>query len=197
MGNVSNRLCNPTQFRCVWPYDKGVKLVIEPDGHLDLPVEVMDDFRPDKPGADAVKVQMDQYGIFLRDPTRPYEHQAVEAIASAVKSLGTMYEEAHANLRRRAASQGTYDEEAFAETLRQNGYAALKERVDDLKGRLEKYQKVLGEEKSVHQEFDPERTLIFLDPPKEFDSKVAMDIFLDENPELKAQQEAYLAAQEG
>lgn len=196
MLNISNRLCNPTPFRVVWPYDKGVMLTIEADGYVDLPADIMDDFRADKPGADAVKLQMDQYGIFLRDPTRPYEHQAADALAATIKSLGSMYDDAYANLRRRAAQMGSYDEKSFKETLRQNGYENLKEKVEILKKRLGKYQTRIGKETPVNRGFDPERTLIFLDPPKEFDSKVAMEIFLEDHPELKAKHEAYLAAQE-
>jgi len=36
-----------------------------------------------------------------------------------------------------------------------------------------------GEQKSLHTQFDPTRTLVFLDPPKEFPSRVAMMMFLD------------------
>lgn len=198
MLNVSNRLCNPTPFLVTWPYDKGVVLKIEPDGHLDLPVEVMDDFRPDKPGHEAVKVQMDQYGIFLKDPTRAYEDQAMESLTSAVESNESMYKDAYNNMRRRAAASGTYDEEAFAETLEQMGYATLKVKVDTLKSRLAKYRELVTlDERILRQQHDPERTLLFLDPPKEFDSKIAMEIFLSEpdNKELREQQEAWLAAE--
>lgn len=194
--NVSNRLCNPTQFDVEWPYDKGVKLVIPADGWIDLPVEVMDDFRSDKPGYDAVKVQMNQYGIFLKDPTLPYEKQAIEAIDAAVRSLDGMYKDTHSNMRRRAAAQGTYDEEAFNETLTQMGYADLKRKTEALRDRLDKYRSRVSEDKAIFVEFDPKRTLIFLDPPKEFDSEIAMEIFLDENPELREQHDAWLAAQE-
>jgi hypothetical protein len=195
MQNVSNRLCNPTQFPVEWPYDKGVVLKIQPDGHLDLPVEVMDDFRPDKPGHDAVRMQMHQYGIFLRDPTRPYEAQAIEALEAAVKMQGGIYDDCYNNLRRRAAAQGTYDPEAFEETMTQMGYTGLKAKVDALKKRLEKYQSMVGEEITVHQQHDPERTLLFLDPPKEFDSKIAMEVFLAEHPDIKKKHDAWVAAQ--
>lgn len=194
--NISNRLCNPTPFQVVWPYDKGVKLVIPADGHLDLDAMVMDDFRSDKPGHEAVKAQMDQYGIFLRDPTRPYEHQALESLGCAIRSLDGMYQDTYNNLRRRAAAQGTYDQEAFEETLEQMGYGNLKRKVEALKERLVKYESAVSERAVVHEEFDPKRTLLFLDPPKEFDSEIAMEVYLAENEDVRAQQDAFVAAQE-
>ncbi len=194
--NITNRLCNPSPFPVKWNYDKGVFLVIEPDGHLDLAVEVMDDFRSDKPGYEAIKSLMDQFGIFLRDPTRPYEHQAIEALEAYVKVNQMTYDDCRNNLRRAAAAQGTYDEKAFAETLEQMGYAALLERVNKAKARLEYYKEHVSEEKVIHERYDPERTLMCMDPPKEFDSKIAMQVYLDEHPETRATHEAWLAAQE-
>jgi len=195
MLNYSNRLCNPTPFPVEWPYDKGVVLKIEPDGHLDVPANIVEDFRPDQPGHDAVKSQMDQYGIFLRDPTKPYEVQAIEAIGAAVKSTQGMYDDAYNNMRRRAAAQGTYDAEAFEETLKQNGYVNLREKAESLRKRLEIYKGKVKVEEVVYEEYDPEKTLVFLDPPKEFDSKIAMEVFLDENPKVKKQHEAWLEAE--
>lgn len=197
--SYSNRLCNPSPRDVLWKYDKGVVLTIPADGHLDLPSHIIDDFRSDKPGYEAVKTQMDSYALFLRDPTLPYEVQAIEALEAAVKSLGAMYDDAYNNMRRRAAAAGTYDEEAFAETLAQQGYASLKEKVEQFDERLKRYRKAVGGDtkRLKRQQFDPERTLMFLDPPKEFESKIAMSIFLSEpgNEALRDQHEAWVAAQ--
>jgi len=194
--NISNRLCNPTPFKIKWPYDKGVNLIIEPDGHIDLPVDIMDDFRSDKPGFEAVDFQMKQYGIFLKDPTRAYEHQAIETLEAYIETWTQTYNDCKNNMRRRASAQGTYDEKAFDETLKQMGYAAIMERVEQVKARLKIYQSSVSEERVVHQQFDPERTVLCLDPPKEFDSKIAMQIWLEEHPDVKAQHEAFMEAQE-
>lgn len=193
--NLSNRLCNPSPFDVEWPYDKGVKLKIPADGYIDLPVEIMDDFRPDKPGYEAVKLQMDQYGIFLKDPTIPYEKQAVEALEACVRSRKAQYDDAHNNLSRRAAQQGNYDKKSFEETLRQLGFAALKEKTGVIDKRLDKFKRRAVKMEATPTKYDPKRTLLFLDPPKEFDSEVAMEIFLEENPKIKEQHDSWLAAQ--
>jgi len=155
----------------------------------------MDDFREGKPGSPEVKSMMNHYGIFLRDPSQPFELQAIESIKASIKDKQGQYNDAHGNIRRSAAAQGTFDEGAFAETLHQMGYTGLKEEIDRLEGRLKQYTSRVNEERIIHEQFDLERTLIFLDPPKEFDSKVQMEIYLDENPEIKELQEKWLAAQ--
>ena len=193
--NISNRICNPSPFDVEWDYDKGVQLKIPADGHLDLTVEVMDDFREGKPGSPEVQGMMNHYGIFLRDPSQPFELQAIKALEASIKDKQGQYNDAHGNLRRNAAAQGTFDEGAFAETLHQMGYTALKAEIERLKGRLTQYTSRVNTERIIHEQFDLERTLIFLDPPKEFDSKVQMEIFLSENPELKERHEKWLAAQ--
>ncbi len=193
--NVTNTLCNPTQFQVKWNYGRGIILVIEPDGQLGLSVEMMDDFVPTKPGYEAIKSLMDQYGIFLLDPSRPYEHQAIEALTACVKVNRSIYNDCKNNMRRRASAQGAYDEKSFAETLEQMGYADLNRRVDALESRLEMYKSRVEAEKVVHEKYDPEKTLMCEDPPKVFASKIAMEIWLEEHPESKAKHEAWLGAE--
>ena len=197
MANLSNRLCNPTPFKVVWPWHSGITIPIEADGFADLDVNIMDDFRPDKPGYEAVKNQMDQYGIFLRDPTVPYERQAVDSLRACAKTLQSQYSDAINNLRRKAAANGISDEKAILETMKQQGYEKLRERMETITTRIKRYESHLKEtvSENLYQKFDPEKTLIFLDPPKVFDSKVAMEVFLEENPRLKKQHNDWLKAQ--
>jgi len=193
--NISNRLCNASPFQVKWDLGKGVVLTLEPDGYLDLERHIMEDFISTNPGYEAVKSQMDQYGVFLRDPTRPYEHQAIEALESYVKIWNAIHRDAVNNMRRRAASQGVLDEKAFAETLNQLGYDALMTKVEKVKKRLVHYKKRVEDEVVVHEEYDPERTILCMDPPKQFESKIAMQVFLEENLEIKKRHEAYLRAE--
>lgn len=195
--NVSNRLCNPTPFKAVIDYDKGIKIVVPPDGFVDLDRRVMEDFMPDQPGAEAVSELTNHFGIFLRDPTRNYEAQAVEALEATIRSKESMYNDAHGNLRRRAAAQGTYDEEAFAETLEQMGYKKLMEDIDRLKKRLSIYKrKLTTTDRPIHQQYDPERTLLWKNPPMEFESRLAMEVYLEENDKERAEQQIWLKSQQ-
>ncbi len=194
--NISNRLCNATPFNREWDYDKGIKIPVPANGFVDLDRRVMEDFMPDQPGAEAVQELMKHEGIFLRDPTRTYESQAVEALEACVASREAMYKDVHGNLRRRAAAQGTYDEKAFTETLDNMGYTKLKEDTDVIKKRLKIYMRKLGDStRPVHQQHDPEKTLLWKNPPMEFESKVAMEVYLEENDKERAEHQLWLKSQ--
>lgn len=193
--NISNRLCNPTPFEVVWNYDKGIVLAIPADGHLDLDVTVMDDFRQGKPGSAAVKDLMDYYGIFLRDPDRSYEEQALAAIRASIKQKEDRYKTFAGNLRKNRAREGISENpEALQELLEESGYAKIGREVEALKGREKFLADKLSELKqTVTLDFDPKTTLMFTNPPRKFDSEIALQMFLNENPELRKQHEEWLA----
>ena len=101
-------------------------------------------------------------------------------------------------MRRRRAQEGVSENpEAFEELMEQMGMVNLREQIAELKFRRKFLGKVVEDEKtqkSTQAQFDPERTLLFTDPPKEFPTKVAMQMFLDTpgNEEVKAEHQAWL-----
>jgi len=196
--NISNRLCNPSPFEVKWDWNQGIVLVIPADGHLDLDVAVMDDFRAGKPGSAAVQELMNHYGIFLRDPDQAYEEQALVAIKASIEDKGAMYKGFVATLRKNRAREGISENpEAFNAMLEESGYAAIGREVDKLKARAEFLTKKIAEiQATVTLDFNPKTTLMFLDPPRQFDSEVALQMYLNEHPETREQHEEWLAVNE-
>ena len=194
--SLTNRLCNPTPFLVDWNYDRGVHIKLQPDGFMDLQdVEMSNQFRPGLPGTEAVREEMHQFGIFLRETSIPYEVQAIEAIKASIDYHETLYNTTANNVRLKAAQIGLNTPEAIEQHLEFMGYVALRNKIEKLRDRLKRYESKIDktqEGRPRHRQYDPKRTLLFLDPPKEFDSEIAMEIFLEENPNMKARQEAFL-----
>ena len=194
---ITSRVCNPTPFKVDFNFHGGVNIVIEPDGFVDLQSTLASEqFRPDLPGTESVREEMTQIGIFLRDPMVPFEVQALKALNGTMKYKESLYNDAKNNLRSRAAAQGVYNEDAFHETLERLGYTRLLVDIDKLKKRIKLYESKVDKNalnRPLHKQYDPKRTLLFLSPPKEFESEIAMEIFLAENPELASKQKAWMA----
>ena len=197
---ISNSLCNPTPWVVKLDWHQGIALTIPPDGSIDLSgqlgIDQMDDFRDGKPGSEAVREIMNHYGIFLRDHSRTYESQALDAIKASIRSKEGMYNDFINNMRRRRAAEGIVENpEAFEEIVRQSGYARVKTEIDTLKARVRFLEKEIGDTPAaVREKLDPERTLMFTDPPRVFSTKLALQMFLNDpgNDKLKRQYEAYM-----
>ena len=196
---LTNRLCNPTKSEVDWNWHGGIHIKIKPDSHFDLSNAQLIDFQPGNPGSEAIQQLMNEYGIFLRDTDRTYEAQALECLRNCHKAKKTHYEEATNNLRRSRASAGIVDNpEALEETFRQLGLVALRDQVDGLAFRIKQFEKAVAEQKSTKQsdQIDPDRTLLFVDPPKVFETKFALSVFLSEpeNAKLKEKYDAWRKA---
>lgn len=195
--SLTNRLCNPTPFPVDWNYDRGVHIKLAPDGFQDLrDVEMSTQFRPGLPGSETVREQMTQHGIFLRDMTMPYELQAIEALRGYIKYHESLYNETTGNLRRKAAQTGMNSEEAIQQTLEAMGYVSLAQRIAKAKERLKRYENKVDRsilDRPLHRQYDPKKTLLFLDPPKEFESEIAMQIYLEENPKMQERYNAWMS----
>lgn len=195
--SLTNRLCNPTPFLVDWNYDRGVHIKLQPDGFQDLQdVEMSNQFRPGLPGSETVREGMSQHGIFLRDTTVPYEMQAIDALRGYIRYHESLYNETTGNLRRKAAQTGMNSEEAIQQTLEAMGYVALAARVAKAKDRLKRYENKVDRtqlDRPLHRQYDPKRTLLFMDPPKEFESEIAMQVFLEENPKMQERYNAWMA----
>jgi len=205
---LSNRLFNPTPFDVDIAWDKGVHIKIKADGHYDLTTQQLQDFQPGQPGSEAVQMLMNDHGIFLRDTDRTYEAQALECLRACRRSRNSHYEEATNNLRRSRAAAGIVDNpEALEETFRQlglagenNGRLGLREQVQRIDARIKALEKEVATQKQTvaSEKIDPDRTLIFTDPPRTFETKFALQMFLSEpeNKELKAKYSAWRKALE-
>lgn len=193
---LTNKLCNPTKQVVDWNWHGGIHIKIQPDSSYTLSNDQLRDFQPGQPGSESIQQLMNEYGIFLRDMDRTYESQALEALRLAHRAKKTHYEEATGNLRRSRASQGIVDNpEALEETFRQLGLVALREQVEGLAFRIKQFEQAVAEQKSTVQAdtIDPDRTLLFVDPPKVFETKFALQVFLSEpeNAALKAKYDAW------
>lgn len=196
---LTNRLFNPTKNPVDWLWHGGVHIKIQPDGHYDLTNAQLADFQPGNPGSEAIQQLMNEYGIFLRDTDKTFESQALTCLRACHKAKKTHYEEATNNLRRARASAGIVDNpEALEETFKQLGLVALREQVEGLAFRIQQFEKVVSEQKSSKQvdTVDPDRTLLFVDPPKVFETKFALQVFLSEpeNAKLKEKYDAWRKA---
>lgn len=195
--NITNTLCNPTPWDVEWRWHAGIVLCVPGDGQLDLDVEVMDDFRLGKPGSEAVQTMMDSFGIFLRDPSRSYEVQALATLKACARDMRERLAASIDDIRAGRAAQGIKDEDSFIEIKRRLGLTRLEERVEVLQDRIKFLESHVKEEevKPLHEQLDPSRTLLFLDPPKVFSTPLAMEMFLNEHPEYQAKQAEWMALQ--
>lgn len=194
--NITNRLVNPTPFDVEWPYHRGIVLKIPAYGHYDLETsDMIEDFRPDSAGSESVSLLMRDYGIFLRDPSVPYEVQAVKAIRDCMKSKSEMCREARAGMEADMARTGNYDKSAVDKTFERLGFKRIEDQVALLERKLEFYERqIKGNSRILHKQFDPERTLLFLNPPREFETKIAMLSYLEDHPEDKVKYDKWIAA---
>lgn len=194
MPSFSNRLINPTPFSIKLTHDRGVRINIPADGFAELTPEQTNQYRPDAPNTESVRDELGQHGIFLEDINRSFDEQALEAIEKAASFRRAMLNTSKSSLRREAAKNGAFSEESFNESLRQLGYDKLEEKVEALEKRVAMYKSKLSGKQSRPQErqLDPSRTLLFTDPPREFPSALAMEIYLEEHPDEKRQQKEWL-----
>ena len=188
------RLCNPTPFAIKLPWDRGVNIYIEAFGSTELTMAQIDDFRPGKPGSADVAQVLNYFGLFLLDADRPYDNQALEALRKAYASKKSQHDAAVRNIiDRRAAAGVTPNDDALNETLEQMGYNELNRKITILKDAVKEFEKVVGKnpEQSLRRQLDPKRTVFVLDPPREFPSVAAMEFYLNQNPEVKANHVAF------
>jgi hypothetical protein len=188
----ASKLMNPTPFDVEINYEKGVNLNIPAFGSVDLTLQQLDDYRPDKPGSETVAEITEPFGLFLLDTDRPYEHQALDSLRVCRRRKDDLYRVATQGHRDRAARQNlTITEETFKHIEDLMGMTMIKEQIAKLDKLIKKYEEVVKgtTESRKRRQFDPSRTIFALNPPKEFDSVITRQFFLDENPAI-AEKEA-------
>ena len=198
--NITNRLCNATKFDATINWHAGVDIVVPGDGYVDLDINQADDFRAGKPGSEEVQLLMDGMGIFLRDMDLPYEVQALSCLQRCLKAKRTQYVEAVNNIKARRSQQGIHDsEEAMKEMLRQLNFHKIEEQIDSITKRVRFYEKKLQPEdrKPVRERVDPKRTVPWTNPPKQFETALQCEMWLEEQgEEAQKKHAAWVAANE-
>jgi hypothetical protein len=160
----------------------------------------MEDFLPTQPGAEEIRRVLDTLGVFLEDSDREYDAQARDSLGRCIRMKTERYREATGRLQENHTMQGIeadLDSPVFKQKLESMGLARLKREIDQLTARRVVYTDACGgEESSVSRpKYNPERTIFVMDPPREFKSKTAMNIFLGENPDVATQHSEYTERQ--
>jgi len=190
------KLVNPTPWDAKINWDRGIVIRIPAFGEANLTMQQMDDFRSDKPGSEAVRETLNHYGLFLLDTDRPYDNQALEALRRCHKAKKDQYDGVVSRMKESHAAAGmTLNEDVFKEKLTIMGYGNTEEHLKQLSTQIRKYESIVKEtgDRATREQFDPTRTILVTDPPREFPSVAAMEFFLSlpENKEIRLSHEAY------
>lgn len=207
-----NKLVNPTPWKVRIPYARSTYITIEPDGEFELPnADMQRDFEPGQPGAEEVRHLLESYGVFLLNPDLSYDLQALRALEASYRSKKQVFDDFVQNVRQKAVASGqSINEETLEEAIEQSGYGNrvnARTGLPGLRGQLEAIQKrIKFLRKAVESDptrgytrenFDPEKTCFVTDPPRQFASKTALQMFLEENPAIRTKHEEFVKAQNG
>jgi hypothetical protein len=108
-----------------------------------------------------------------------------------------MVKEVTDNIRKSIAALGSGGgPEVIEEQLELSGVKTLAIQASELKELTRVYEKVVAGQKPISsiKNYDLTRTVLALDPPKEFPTPETMKFFLDKNPDIKRQNDEMLAA---
>jgi hypothetical protein len=193
---LTARLMNPTPWDVELPYEKGVVITVPRFGSQDLTMQQMDDFRDGKPGSENVQEVLNYFGLFLFDPDRPYNNQALHALEVSHKAKKERIRSIRDGLEARSVNLpgGGAD---IDEQFKRLGFKTLEIEVEVLEKQINKYKSSTVDESVIVQNLDPERTIFVMDPPTEFPSREAMEFFLSlpENEAVRVRHEEFLAQQ--
>jgi hypothetical protein len=193
---VVAKMVNPTPFNVKIPYQKGVYINVPADGETDLSMGQLDDFRPGKPGSEATKKILDFEGVFLQDTDLSYDFQALTALKAAVRERKDRVKQFEDRTKgSRVAGGVAVDEASLTEVKEAAGYGRMERDLARLIERIKILEGIVNEDENkgaVRQTLDPERTCFVSNPPRQFPSKTALALYLNDNPELKAKHEAFL-----
>jgi len=197
-----NKLCNPTPFPVSIDWDRGIVIEVEPDSSTEVTSRQAEQFMPGEPGSEEIRKMLETYGVYLQDSDRDTDVQALMALKLCWKAKNERYESAVELLVKSHVDRGIdadLEAPAFKKKLAHMGLERLKEDMVKLQARINIYEKVI-EVEEFHEErapvMDPKRTIYVLDPPREFPTILAMEIFLAENPDIAHQHADDLAFKE-
>jgi len=204
-----NKLINPTPWTAKIPYDKGLSIVVPGDGEYEFTsVDMQRDFEPGQPGSEEVRKMLDNAGLFILNPDLSYDLQALKSLDASHKSKKMYRDEFIQRLRdNRIASGRSIDDGTLEEAIESAGYGVkvntrtgipgIQGQLDALQARMKFLKKAVESDPTrgyVKERLDPERTCFATSPPRQFPSKTALAMFLDENPAIKEQHKAFVQA---
>jgi len=191
------KMVNPTPFDVKIPYERGVYITIPADSEIPLTMQQFDDFMPGKPGSEAARRILDFEGVFIADSDLSYDFQALKALRTAVGERKDRIKNFIDRTRNsRIAGGATVDDATMEDLINNSGYGRMQKDVERLEGRIKLLEDVVNADENrgaVRQNLDPTRTCFVTNPPRQFASKTALQIYLAENPEIKAKHEAMTA----
>ncbi len=197
--SLTTKLVNPTPWPVKYPYERGIYINIPADGEVELSIGQMDDFRSGKPGSEEVRKNMQFEGIFLLDADLSYDVQAHDAVKSCIRSKTQRYKEfVERTKNSRLAAQASIDDSTKEELIVSSGYGKMREQIATLEKREKTLAKAMASDRTagkIRDTLDPERTCFILQPPRQFASKLALKMFLDENSEIKKEHNVWLKEQ--
>jgi len=183
---LSNILCNATGKTVKINWDKGVNIIIGADNRAELTSEQMNDFRPGQPGSEEVAALLAYNGVFLLDGDKSYEEQALTALRGCYRAKKAQYDAAVQKMRDNRLGAGlTVTDEVMEEAKRMTGYVTFEADVKSIKRRVDTLSKIVeaeGVEGKVKGMLDPRKTCFVTQPPREFPSEVALELFLLDQP---------------
>jgi hypothetical protein len=187
MAVVAN-LVNPTPFDVKLEYQAGQVIRIQADGETNIEMNVLEDFRPGKPGSEETRKLLEMEGVYLQDSDLSYDFQALKALKACVTERSRRIKDFTERTRNsRIAGGATVDDDTMRDLLEGSGYADMQRGVDKLKIRVKILEDIVNEDAnkgSIRETLDPERTCFVTVPPRQFPSKTALKMFLAENPEI-------------
>ena len=193
---VVANLVNPTPFDVKIEYQAGQIIRIPADGERTIEMNVLDDFRPGKPGSEETRKILEMEGIFLQDSDLSYDFQALGALKACAAERSRRIKEFTDRTRNsRIAGGATVDDATMADLLEGSGYKEMERGVEKLKLRIGILDKIVNADAnkgSVRETLDPERTCFVTVPPRQFPSKTALAMFLAENPDIAVKHEALI-----
>jgi hypothetical protein len=192
-------LANATPYTAEIPYGR-TKLVVLADDTLELTAEQVDDFRPGKPGSEEVKRLLNAFGCFLVDNDKNYDVQCLTALEAFVKEKNQQYQEFYAALVNSRINAGVKElgEDDLAPQVKRAGHDVTLDKIKAATKRIERLKNALTSSGELgHRtapKYDMERTCFGVNPPKEFRTKLALEIFLEENPEVARAHQEFLSS---
>lgn len=195
---LSAKLCNSTSEEAIIPWGRG-KIRVPGDGMIEVTPEQLKDFRPGQPGSEEVKKLLDYYGCFLMDTDRGYDIQVLEAVDRCLKARESQFKEFLASQRRDLiqAGKSNVTDEDLEGKIEMAGYDRIRDFIESLRARKKVLDQALRDSGEIGTrtapQYDPERTCFGCTPPREFPTKLALDLFLAEHPAEKASHDQFIA----
>lgn len=185
--SITNKLINPTPFDVKFPYGR-TEIPVPADGMVSLTMEQVKDFTPGEPGFEEIRIQLEYFGLFVLNPDKTYDAQALAALEGSAKQKGQQLEDMRERtINARLRDGKTMDEGSLQQILDRAGYGnkGLQGQIDKLRMRAELLRSKGITKAKQKDQLDPRKTCFGLDKPREFASETALEMFLlDQTPEI-------------